>query len=163
MITQKELKEVLRYSPETGVFTWLKTASNRVKVGDVAGYTAPDKYKQIRIGNVLYKAHRLAFLYMEGEFPAKIVDHINHDPSDNRWVNIRHADRYINQRNMKISKRNTSGISGVSFCKVKRKWRVRFYRDKKEIFLGYFLDKGKAIEARNLARSNLDFSPTHGV
>ncbi len=163
MITQKQLKDVLHYNPETGEFAWIKTSSNRVKTGDIAGYTAPDKYKQIRLNNILYKAHRLAFLYMEGMFPINIVDHINHDPSDNRWVNLRHADRFINQRNMKLSKRNKSGISGVSFCKVKKKWRVRFYRDKKEVFLGYFLDKNKAIEVRNKARSDLDFSPTHGI
>lgn len=163
MINQEQLKEIINYNPITGDFVWLKVNSNRVKVGDIAGYKAPDGYKQIRINNTLYKSHRLAFLYVEGEFPVNIIDHINHDPSDNRWVNLRHADRFINQRNMKLSKRNTSGISGVSWDSKVKKWRVRFYRDKKEVFLGYFSDKNKAIEVRNEARESLGFSPTHGV
>lgn len=163
MITQKQLKEVISYNPYTGDFTWIKATGKRYKVGDIAGYQSPDRYKQIRINTILYKSHRLAFLYMEGEFPVNIVDHINHEPSDNRWLNLRHVDRCTNQRNMQLSKRNKSGISGVSFCKVKKKWRVRFYRNKKETHLGYFSDKSEAVEVRNQTYKDLGFSPTHGL
>tara|TARA_R110002096_G_scaffold66306_1_gene161341 strand:+ start:4514 stop:4999 length:486 start_codon:yes stop_codon:yes gene_type:complete len=161
MITQKELKEATHYSPETGDFTWLKRPSNRVKVGDVAGYIAPDGYVQIRINNILYKSHRLAFLYMEGEFPVNIIDHINHDPSDNKWLNLRHADRFLNQKNMKLSKRNSSGISGVS--KRNKRWQVIIHANGKSNYIGSYISKSDAVEVRNKTYKDLGFSPTHGI
>ena len=36
-LTQEELKELLRYNPDTGVFTWVKPVSKRIKVGTIAG------------------------------------------------------------------------------------------------------------------------------
>jgi hypothetical protein len=161
MITQIQLKEALHYNPESGDFTWLKRPANRVKIGDVAGYTCPDGYKQIRINNILYKAHRLVFLYVEGELPVNIVDHINHEPSDNSWANLRHADRFINQKNMKLSKRNKSGASGVS--KRNGRWQVIIHSNGKSNYIGSYTSKGEAIKVRSQSYKDLGFSPTHGV
>ena len=85
IITQKSLKEILCYDPGTGIFTWLITVSN-VKIGDMAGCLHPSGYWLIKVNRRRYQAHRLAFLYMTGKFPANEVDHINHVCGDNRWV-----------------------------------------------------------------------------
>ena len=88
MLDQEELKRILHYNPETGIFTWKITKGGN-KPNSIAG--AKDKlgYISISIKSKLYKAHRLAFLYMNGELPPSSVDHINGNPSDNSWQNLR--------------------------------------------------------------------------
>lgn len=91
-----------------------------------------------------YKAHRLAFLYMEGSFPRSDVDHINREPSDNRWANLRRATRSENNRNTRLYRNNTSGMRGVSWDKSKQKWVAngRLHGVLKK--LGSFTDKEEA-------------------
>lgn len=109
---QAELLRVLHYDPMTGLFTWLVRLSQRAKVGDVAGRFRRDTgYRSIRLDGREYYAHRLAWLYMTGEWPADEIDHINGSRSDNRWANLRAADRSLNQQNERIA-RSTS-VTGL--------------------------------------------------
>jgi len=110
MITQQELKELLHYNPETGIFT-RKTKVNRNKViGSIAGTTDFHGYVAIAIDGKKYKAHRLAWLYMYGKFPDNCIDHINNITTDNRIVNLRDATLSQNQCNKKINVNNSSGV-----------------------------------------------------
>ena len=88
MLDQKTLKENLEYCPDTGNFTWLVSKNNRVKAGAIASNINYYGYVRIGINGKQYGAHRLAFLWMTGEFPDE-CDHINHQRSDNRWENLR--------------------------------------------------------------------------
>ena len=54
------------------------------------------------------------------------IDHINRIKTDNRKENLRYADRSLNCSNIGIQRNNTSGQTGVSFCKLKQKWRAYF-------------------------------------
>ncbi|WP_428999737.1 HNH endonuclease signature motif containing protein [Stenotrophomonas maltophilia] len=47
----------------------------------------------------MYRQHRLAWLYMTGQWPSGEIDHINHDRSDNRWHNLRDVSHQANQQN----------------------------------------------------------------
>ena len=59
---------------------------------------------------------------MTGVWPVKEIDHINGNPSDNRWVNLREGTRGEQLQNQKLGKRNTSGLMGVSPDKLRGKW-----------------------------------------
>lgn len=121
-LTAKRLREVLRYEPQTGLFVWKSRPANRVQVGSIAGHMGPDGYRLIGICGRVYKASRLAFLYMTGEMP-EVVDHRNRDRGDDRWANLRPATLSQNGFNKGRQRNNTSGFKGVTHHQGK--WRVQ--------------------------------------
>jgi hypothetical protein len=147
MINQEELKRNLSYDPNTGLFTRLIVHCNRVKVGSVAGTNTTRGYVDIRLYGKLYKAHRLAWLYITGKWPQAQIDHINGIKTDNRWENLREATPQENLRNLGIRSRNTSGFKGVSFCKRSNKWRASASVDNKYKHLGFYETAELASEA----------------
>lgn len=77
-----------------------------------------------------------------------VIDHINHDPLDNRKSNLRICTQQQNMMNNEIRKNNTSGVTGVHFDKSRNKWMAYITYNNRRIFLGYFNNKEDAIEAR---------------
>jgi hypothetical protein len=146
-ITAERLRELLHYDPETGVFTWLKRAARRVRVGDVAGCVAQSGYRLLKADGRLYRSHRLAWLWMTGEWPPCEIDHINGDKPDNRWANLRLATRSQNQANQGRTVTNTSGYKGVSWNAKSRKWRAQIRVNGRDSDLGYFASAADAHEA----------------
>ncbi|MGA0539052.1 HNH endonuclease [Neotabrizicola sp. VNH66] len=114
MLTSERLKELLTYDPITGLFRWRIDRGRLAKAGQVAGSPTPDLRTRIKIDGNLYLLHRLAFLYMTGAFPPDMVDHANGDPSDNRWCNLRPANRSQNMANRGVSISSRIGVKGVS-------------------------------------------------
>jgi hypothetical protein len=153
MITQDELKKLLNYDTNTGIFTWKVKPSNNVKIGSVAGTSHNCGYKIIRINKKQYLSHRLAWLYTYGEMPSNLIDHINGDRSDNKLENLRDCNIKQNAHNSIIPKNNTSGIKGVNWHKLANKWRAQIKLNNKNIHLGLFenleLAKIAIIKARN--------------
>lgn len=145
-LTQARLRGLLNYDPDSGIFTWADRRYG-VRQNLVAGTLKPSGYVRIGIDGRMYSAHRLAFLYMTGEFPCGDVDHINHDRSDNRWGNLRVASRAQNLGNASLSKRNKSGFKGVSWNKQSRKWQAHICVGGRSKFLGLFIDIEKAAAA----------------
>ena len=152
MLTQAELQSQLNYDPETGIFTWKISKSGIKKINQVAGNTDQKGYRRIKINQIIYKEHRLAWLYVYGEFPKIQIDHINRIKTDNRICNLREATTSQNGFNKELNKRNKSGFRNVSWDKHHKKWKVTLRCNKKEIFIGTFKDidlaNKAAIEAR---------------
>ena len=148
LLTQKRLREVLEYSPESGIFVWKIRVSNRIRIGDTAGHRQHIGYIHIAIDNKTYYAHRLAFLYMEGYFPENDVDHLDGVRNNNRWKNLRHASRSCNLQNTKLRPISTSGFMGVSWSKYAKKWHARICIHRKRIHLGYYDTAEEAAIAR---------------
>jgi|TARA_R110002020_G_scaffold425568_1_gene635007 hypothetical protein len=150
----EELKEFLHYNPDTGVITWIKKPSNRVKVGQVAGVmNSGTYYIQIRFKGISYLAHRLAYYMHHGVDPLEnLVDHKYGDRSNNRIKDLRlasNAQNCINRVN--LNRNNTSGAIGLYWDKNAKKWRVQIMVNGKRKHLGYFINKEDAIKARKEA------------
>lgn len=114
MINRDRLRHLLDYDPETGRWTWLVSLSNRALAGRVAGSKRNDGYWRIRLDGRVYLAHRLAWFYMTGRWPANEIDHANGNRLDNRWANLRLATHARNMANAKRRKDSTTGFKGVS-------------------------------------------------
>jgi hypothetical protein len=110
-LTQERLKELFNYDPETGVFT-RRVRVGRWAVGSVAGYRATDGYVNLKIGQRMYKAHRLAWLYVHGVWPTNQIDHKDTLRENNSVGNLRVA---TNQQNGANSKKPTgsAGLPGA--------------------------------------------------
>lgn len=138
MLTQERLKELLSYDPETGLFTRLVGRSGpNARAGDIAGCDNGKGYIRIYVDGKPYKAHRLAWFYMTGEWVPE-VDHENTIKSDNRWDNLRKATRGQNRGNTRAYKNNTSGLKGVSFNKRTARWAAQIQKDGVKVGLGYY-------------------------
>jgi len=147
-LTQKELKRLLEYCPETGVFRWIVAKMYKIKIGDVAGHANKDGYRKITINGKIYLASRLAYLYMEGYFPENDIDHINRNTSNDAWENLRHVSHACNMRNQKTRSTNTSGVTGVSLDKVENKWHAQIMIVGKPKKLGRFTNFIDAVKSR---------------
>lgn len=147
MLTEDRLREVLRYDHESGVFTWLVRLADNVKAGTEAGCIAKTGYRLIAIDKRQHRAHRLAWLYVYGSFPAAQIDHINGDRGDNRIANLRPATNAENNRNVGARANNTSGFKGVSFFKKTGRWKAQATINGKNKHIGYYASPEEASAA----------------
>ncbi|MBA5956261.1 HNH endonuclease [Pseudomonas lactis] len=115
------IKAALSYDPETGVFL-RKESVRRLQIGRVAGSNDSYGYVRIKIGRRQFKAHALAFVLMTGSSPAGLIDHINGDPADNRWTNLRVCTQSLNLRNTALRSDNRTGIHGVHWDISMNRW-----------------------------------------
>lgn len=156
-LDQSTLKGLLTYSPVTGDFRWKKRknekAWNTKYAGKVAGYdwrAGPNVvYRSIRIFNFPFLGHRLAFLYMTGDWPS-LVDHKDGNGLNNKWDNLRIATRSQNSANAGASKRNKTGFRGVAQERG-GKFRANIFLDGRQTYLGAFDTAEEASEAYQAA------------
>jgi hypothetical protein len=132
ILTQEELKAILHYDQETGIFT-------RVSNGKEAGSKHKSGYIRIKITSKRsYLAHRLAWLYVTGENPT-IIDHINGDGYDNRFCNLRNVSNSENLQNIRSAySRNSCGLLGAHKSQGKHKYSSSIWHNGEKTFLGYF-------------------------
>lgn len=108
-------RHALDYNPETGVFTWKNPTSSKMKPGDVAGAIGPKSYLVISLGGYKHLAHRLAWLYVHGEWPKSQLDHKDGNKRNNRLGNLREASASQNKQNMSNPRSdNSTGYLGVT-------------------------------------------------
>lgn len=162
-LTAEYVRQILDYNPETGEFAWKERTAdmfvsgarsaewqcrqwNSRLAGKPAGCFRNLGYILISIDNQRYYAHRLAWLYVTGEWPGKHIDHIDGNPSNNRFANIRVATRSENNRNVIKRCTNTSGHKGVYWHNAAGKWCVQINIEGIRLHLGLF-DEDKLDDA----------------
>lgn len=150
MLTQARLKELLHYDPETGLWTWLVDRPGKgAKVGDHPAHLEGSGYLQFSVDGRNYRSNRLAWLYMTGEWPARLVDHEDRDRTNDRWANLRLATRSQNKANGGVYANNSLGVKGVgTSAHMKSKpYRARIQVEGRAVHLGYFATPEQANAA----------------
>jgi hypothetical protein len=142
-VTAEQVRQALSYDPETGVFTWLRTVKDRKTRGG-HHYSHPAKpnekgYIRISIEGKRYMAHRLAWLYVHGEWPKDDIDHINGNRSDNRIANLRdipHKQNSQNRRRANVTSK--TGLLGINPGWGGKKWVATIKVDGRTVSLGTY-------------------------
>ena len=154
-LTAQRVRELLHYDPETGVFTGLKKKTGRPGKSGMFGSIDPGGYHRVSIDCKKYWAHRVAFLYMTGEWPKNDVDHIDGNPANNRWANLRDVSTATNVQNVKrASKNNKSGFLGVEATKDGTFY-ARIMSNRVRVNLGHYSTPEAAHEAYLNAKRRL--------
>lgn len=161
MISQEILKSKLRYDFETGEFFW-KVPVRGIKPNSQAGSINDQGYLCIRIDGILYRAQRLAWLYVYGCWPEGVIDHIDGARLNNVISNLRDVSKSENQKNLGKNKRNKSGETGIMWYPPLQKWHVQIQHAGKRIHIGYYSDFNDAILHRNNAHVSYGFHNNHG-
>lgn len=147
MIDAITLRQTFVYDAATGLFYRVGRYPIRP-----SGRTDPQGYVVIKIKGRVYFAHRLAWLYIYGEWPSEIIDHINRERDDNRICNLRDVSSSQNNLNRTLAPkgRGASGRKGVTVLKRKDgtiRYQAVICRGGDVVYLGLFDD----IEAASAA------------
>lgn len=147
MITHERLLAIITYDPATGLFAW--KARPRVRAGKLAGHRTAHGYVALRLDGEPHYAHRIAWLYMTGALPPDEIDHIDRNGQNNRFTNLRLADRTQNVVNRKRRRDNSSGFKGV-YVTPGGRFTAHYTVKGRAHYLGTFDTPEEAFDARNL-------------
>lgn len=146
MITLAELKTILSYDPSDGIFRWLVKVAPNMNVGEIAGSHVGRGYWKICVKGKRYRAHRLAWFYVTGEWPRLQIDHVNGIRSDNRFSNLREATNGQNAANSK-KRHDNPHLKGAHWHNRDKVWFSCIRVNGKLIYLGVFKTAELAHEA----------------
>lgn len=157
ILTQARLRELLEYSPETGVFKWRVNRQGHCKAADVAGARRHDGYIRITVDQHRVWAHRLVWLYVNGTWPLQQIDHINGNPSDNRLANLRDVSPQTNMQNERQARRRKNGgtLLGAHWCMTWKRWKSSIITSGKLMHVGWFDTEQQAHDAYVAAKRRL--------
>ena len=142
-ISQDELKSLIHYDPMTGKFTWIadgREVSDKGRSG----------YCDVMINQRSYLLHRLAWLYMVGSLPTTPLDHIDGNPKNNKWLNLRACSWHENSCNQGLRKDSKTGFKGVRMYSNGR-YAASISANHKRKHLGIFSSADAAAHAYNKA------------
>lgn len=156
--------QLVSYDPERGSFTWICNRKGRsARVGAAAGVRRGDGYVHVTLDGRRHYAHRLAWALTRGPIPDGMeIDHIDHNPANNRIDNLRLVTKSGNRKNRSADRRNKSGVTGVHWAPHANAWAAQIRSEHKTSHLGYFKNLQDAARARKRAEAALGFHRNHG-
>jgi len=144
-LTVEFVRAVLHYDQATGAFT-RRSTGKRCETRHAQGY------RTVSVAANKHLAHRLAWFYVTGSWPADQIDHINRCRKDNSFANLRECSNQQNCWNMNRSV-GKSGVRGVHWDCKRRKWVATIRVAGKTAYLGQFDDKQIAATAYRSAEA----------
>ena len=141
-MTAERARQLFDYDPVTGVIT--------VKFGACKGRPARigvRGYVEVKVDDIGYSGHRIAWLIQTGSWPNGLIDHINRDRADNRWENLREANKSINGQNAPAT--SSSGFKGVT--RYHRRFKAAIRIGGRTVLLGSFPTAQEAAAAYDAA------------
>lgn len=171
---QRVLVSLLDYDPSSGSLAWKErpldlfpdARSGKIwnsRYADKEAFSTSDAngYRRGAIFNVAFLAHRVIWKIMTGDEP-DVIDHIDGNPANNAWSNLRSVDPIANAKNQKMHARNKTGVVGVWRAPPSRRgqkiWEARIGRS----LIGYFDSFDDAVIARKEAEVKHGFHENHG-
>jgi hypothetical protein len=138
MLTQKHLKEVLHYNPDTGIFVW-KISARRDLIGKQAGGLTAKGYIRIKIDAKMYMAHVLAWLYVHGVCPVVQIDHKDTIKTHNWISNLRELNNADNHQNrFKANSNSKTGVQNVTYREATGNYQVSIVVAGKKLYQGTY-------------------------
>ena len=120
-LTSEKLIELVDYDPITGLFYRRVRISKTGSAGDIIGSTNSNGRVEVSVAGRIYLAHRIAWLYMKGKWPDNVIDHIDGNPLNNAFSNLRDVTHEGNAQNLRRpGSANKSGYLGVR--KKRSRW-----------------------------------------
>jgi hypothetical protein len=167
------LRECFDYDPLSGELRWRqrpwahfehikgrgRTMWNSRFPGKIAGSIDTHGARQVEINAETHLVHRVIWKWMTGEDPPDEVDHKNRTNNDNRWNNLRIANRIQQGWNKAARKDSVSGRRGVQFRNGR--WGVRVRIDGKVRRLGNYdtLEEAAAVHDAAIRSVHGEFFP----
>lgn len=134
------VRELLDYDPKSGLLTWKSDRSN-IRAGTEAG-CRKRTYILVSIDDCVYRAHQIIWLWVTGEWPANFIDHRDLDKKNNRWTNLRLANKSQNMANRGPQVNTSSGLKGAHRYRAGEKygkpWQAGIQVMGRSIHLGHF-------------------------
>ena len=140
------MKRLFSFDPETGDLIRRTTTSKKSIAGSIVKTKNPGGYIVVRVNQVYFGAHRVAWALHYGYSPPNLIDHINGITTDNSISNLRDANFSVNAQNQtRASKNSSTGIIGV--ISRKKKFLSVICKNYKQIYLGTYATKEEAQHA----------------
>ena len=164
------LRWLFRYDSESGKLFKIRGSSGKLYNPEKEITAVANAYLTVGITDSnglmkVFKVHQIIYFMVSGIEPLQIVDHIDGNPLNNKFDNLRLTTESGNNRNRGMSSRNTSGYVGVSWNKGAGKWMAMASdNNNKKKYLGYFddiTDAANVVKA-HYANPNNGYSERHG-
>lgn len=149
------LHEYFKYDKETGNLFWKISSNNRVKAGDLITCQNAFGYLLVALKYNQYLVHRIIWKMVTSEEPPYELDHKDCNTLNNKFDNLRPADRLTNLCNTRKHRRNINGVKGVTWDKKSKAWNARICVNYNRINLGYFATLEEAAKVRKDYADNL--------